>query len=114
MKNKRLLVLGIALVLFAMVSGVVFASSPKEGYYRNSKGYVIAVLGSGSSWTIKHMNSNGEVIGSFDSTSVTTSQIFYRAYGTSYYVTFNGRNSEELYDTYSKATYTFYQGMSWN
>jgi len=104
----------VALVLFVISVSFVFASPLKEGYYRNSMGYTIAVLGSGSSWTIKHMNPRGEVIGSFDSTSVTSSQIFYRAYGTSYYVSFNGKNSEELYDTYTNAKYTFYQNMSWN
>jgi hypothetical protein len=111
MKKK---IFGFALVLFVFSVGFVFASPPKEGYYRNSKDYIIAVLGSGSSWTIKHMNPRGEVIGSFDSTSVTTSQIFYRAYGTTYSISFNGRNSEELYDTYTNAKFTFYQNMSWN
>ena len=61
MKNKRVLVLGVALALFAMVAGVVFAQSgglESGGYIRQSdsgKGRVAMI-------DIGYPNSNGEIV----------------------------------------------------
>jgi hypothetical protein len=47
MKNKRVLVLGIALVLLALVVGVVFAA-PREGYYHNNREEAIGITDLGN------------------------------------------------------------------
>lgn len=96
--KKRILVLGIALVLIAIVAGVAFAGDIRQGQYKASNGYVLVIVIEGSVCSIKYMDDNGKTRGGWYEGKVVANGISFTANGKSYMIYNSGVGITENYE----------------
>jgi hypothetical protein len=114
MKNKRFLVIGIALVLMAMVVGVAVATTTgqeKEGYYRDN--WVIGLTKlDNSTWYVLFLDSAGRIDYKAEARVSNNINHFleYTVGGTRYYIE-RGSSNNQIRDTRTGYVYTFYQPL---